>query len=212
MEKESVKDYLNCLIEAYQAAYAANEITLEDFWKYEEEVYTKTKELFEDWLHDIEHQIGLLQHIQPQHRDINKIIALYRGLMDAVHKEADAARARGLTDDDEYIQNLQDKWWEYHDAIAAARSEWFNGILEDQKFAIESMVDIGTDATKVVSAWKDTLSEIDKEIRWYLDNGYSLTDDFVQDLISEAREARDSIISTVNDVCRRDPECVHHAD
>lgn len=66
-----------------------------------------------------------------------KIIALYQGLMKDVEKEIAAARAQGLTDEDDYIQELQEKWQDYANAIKDIREE----IEEAAKDALDEMID-----------------------------------------------------------------------
>lgn len=200
MDAEKVEDYLVWLNDAFQKAYKQNIITLDDYYKYQEEVYTKSKELFKDYLNDTEHQIYLLEQHRAQGRDIDKIIAYYRELMAAVSKESQRARRAGLTEEDDYIQELQKKYREYYNAIAEARSKWFDELLADQKFAIERMNDAGADSNKVVNTWKKIIESIKKELEWYLANGYKMTDDVVQDLLKELWSARDEIISIANSV------------
>lgn len=200
MDAEKVEDYLVWLNDAFQKAYKQNIITLDDYYKYQEEVYTKSKELFKDYLNDTEHQIYLLEQHRAQGRDIDKIIAYYRELMSEVAKESQRARKAGLTEEDDYIQELQKKYHEYYNAIAEARSKWFDELLADQKFAIERMNDAGADSNKVVNTWKKIIESIKKELEWYLANGYKMTDDVVQDLLKELWSARDEIISIANSV------------
>lgn len=200
MDAEKVEDYLVWLNDAFQKAYKQNIITLDDFYKYQEEVYTKSREVFKDYLNDVEHQIYLEEQKSAQSRDISKIIDYYRELMSAVSKESQRARKAGLTEEDDYIQELQKKYREYYDAIADARSKWFNELLEDEKFSIERMNDVGADSNKVVNAWKGIIESIRKELSWYLENGYKMTDDVVQDLIKDLWAARDEIVSIANSV------------
>lgn len=58
MDQESVDDYLAWLNQAYKDAYANGEIELDDYYKYQEEVYSKLQDLFKDYLSDTEHQIA----------------------------------------------------------------------------------------------------------------------------------------------------------
>lgn len=114
MEQEEVADYLKWLNDAYKQAYEEQIIELEDYYQYQEEVFEKLRELYQDSLDDVEHTISMLEHYQgtgPQ------IVAYYKSLMASIEKEIWAARAAGLNDNDEYIQELQDRWWSYSDAI-----------------------------------------------------------------------------------------------
>ena len=59
MEKESQSKYLKWLASAYKDAYAKNQITLDDYRKYEEEVYEGNKKLIED---SFDKELNLQKH------------------------------------------------------------------------------------------------------------------------------------------------------
>lgn len=111
MEQESQRDYLNWLNKAYKDAYARGEIELDDYYKYQEEIFDLIRELVQDNLDDAEHYIDMLGHYDGNEK---QIIAIYKDLMSAIEKEIASARAAGLTDNDEYIQNLQKQWKQPH--------------------------------------------------------------------------------------------------
>lgn len=111
MEQESQQDYLNWLNKAYKDAYAQGVIELDDYYKYQEEVHDLIRELVQDNLDDAEHYIDMLGHYDGSE---TQIIAIYQDLMRAIEKEISAARAAGLNDNDEYIQNLQKQWKQPH--------------------------------------------------------------------------------------------------
>lgn len=111
MEQESQRDYLNWLNKAYKDAYARGEIELDDYYKYQEEIFDLIRELVQDNLDDAEHYIEMLGHYDGNEK---QIIAIYKDLMSAIEKEIASARAAGLTDNDEYIQNLQKQWKQPH--------------------------------------------------------------------------------------------------
>jgi len=48
MDQESVSDYIAWLDAAYQQAYKNGEIELDDYYKYQEEVFDKIKESLDD--------------------------------------------------------------------------------------------------------------------------------------------------------------------
>ena len=64
MDQESVDDYMAWLNQAYKDAYANNEIELDDYYKYQEEVYSKLQDLFKDYLSDTEHQIDMMSNYE----------------------------------------------------------------------------------------------------------------------------------------------------
>jgi hypothetical protein len=106
-----------------------------------EELYKLQKELFDDEINDIEHQISILS----KHNDTEKErISLYRELQDKVHKLADDYRARGLDENDDLIQNLQTQWWSYADEIKSIMSS----ISDSQTDSINNIIDLTMELIK----------------------------------------------------------------
>lgn len=114
MCQEDMADYLAWLNTAYQQAYDEGIIDLDDYRKYQEEVYEGLQDLFKDYLSDVEHEIDMRSMFEGE---TSNILALYRQLIKDVEKEIAAARAAGLDDTDDYIQELQEKWKDYTESI-----------------------------------------------------------------------------------------------
>ena len=175
MDAENVEDYLNWLNSAYQQAYKENIITLDDFYKYQEEVYKGLQDLFKDYLNDVEHEISMRKNYDGESK---KIISMYKTLIDAVEKEIKAARAQGLDDTDDYIQSLQDKWASYKDAIKDIEDD----IKDNAKDALEELVDYQKDMIKQdIENQKDA---IDKKLD-YLKEFYDKQKEMLQDQYDE---------------------------
>lgn len=175
MDAENVEDYLNWLNSAYQQAYKENIITLDDFYKYQEEVYKGLQDLFKDYLNDVEHEISMRKNYDGESK---KIISMYKTLISAVEKEIKAARAQGLDDTDDYIQSLQDKWASYKDAIKDIEDD----IKDNAKDALEELVDYQKDMIKQdVENQKDA---IDKKLN-YLKEFYDKQKEMLQDQYDE---------------------------
>lgn len=134
MEQETDAEYLAWLSKAYPQAYKEGIIELEDLYKYQEEVFKGLRDLFMDGLSDVEHEISMRENYDGESR---KIIALYEELIKNVEEEIATARARGLTDEDDYIQELQSKWQNYTNAIVDIRDE----ATEAAKDAIDKLID-----------------------------------------------------------------------
>lgn len=115
MEQETDADYFKWLNTSYQKAYQEGIITLDDYYKYQEEVFKGARDQFKDYLSDIEHEISMRSNYEGE---TEKIKTLYEKLMDDVRVEIQAARRRGLTDEDDYIQELQKKYESYRKSIA----------------------------------------------------------------------------------------------
>lgn len=177
MEQETEAEYLAWLSKAYPQAYKEGIIELKDFYKYQEEVFEKLRGLFKDKLGDIEHEISMRENYDGEEK---KIISLYQGLIKDVEKEIAKARAQGLTDTDDYIQELQKKWQDYTDAIKDIREE----IEESAKDAIDDLIDYRTDMIKQdIENEKDAL---DKKLD-YLKEFYDKQKEMLQDQYDEEK-------------------------
>lgn len=153
MEMETDEAYFNWLNNAYQEAYEQGIISIEDFMKYQEEVFSGLKELFKDYLHDMEHEIEMLGHFDGNN---SRIVEMYREMLNAIEREIEAARARGLTNNDDYLQELLDSWWRYHDAI----EDLENDIADNAKNALDNLVQIRINMLKdEIKRERDALNE-----------------------------------------------------
>lgn len=141
MEQETDAEYLAWLSKAYPQAYNEGIISLDDFYKYQEEVFKGLRELFMDSLSDVEHEISMRENYEGEGA---KIIELYEGLIADIEREIATARARGLTDEDDYIQELQKKWQDYTGAITDLRED----ITDAAKSALGELIDYRIDMLK----------------------------------------------------------------
>lgn len=175
MEQESQKDYLDWLNKAYKDAYARGEIELDDYYKYQEEVFSLIREIVQDNLNDAEHYIDMLGHYDGNEK---QIIAIYKDLMSAIEKEIASARAAGLDDNDEYIQNLQKQWWSYHDEIIDIQDE----ISDNVKDSLEDLIDL---RIKMIKQDLKDEKEALKDKKDYLKDFYDDQKEMLQDAYDE---------------------------
>ena len=153
MNQETQEAYLTWLNSAYKKAYDEGIIDLNDYYKYTEEVYHGLQDLVRDYLSDVEHEISMRSNYDGEAK---KIIELYEGLIKKVEKEIADARARGLTDEDDYIQELQSKWQDYTGSIKDLQDE----ITDAAKDALDELVDYRIDMLKQeIENEKDALDE-----------------------------------------------------
>lgn len=153
MEQESYENYIEWLENAYKDAYEKGQIELEDFYRYEEEVFEGRKELFQDALEDIEHKIASLER-EPGNE--SQIINYYNQLISMVDNQLAEARARGLNDDDEYVQELLEQKWDYADEIKDIQEE----ITENAMDAVDDLVEYRIDMLKQdIENEKDAISD-----------------------------------------------------
>lgn len=189
MEKESYEEYVKWLEQAYQDAYAKGQIELEDFYKYEEEVYEGRKELFQDSIEDIEHRINELER-NPGNE--SQIINYYNQIISKIDAEIAAARARGLNDDDDYIQELLDQKWGYADEIADIQ----DAITENAKDAVEDLIDYRIDMLKQdLENEKDAISDKLKTLKDFYDKQKDMLKDVYDEekYLEEQSEKRKSV-------------------
>lgn len=181
MEKETQAEYLAWLSKAYPQAYQEGIIELNDFYKYQEEVFEGLRDIFRDNLGDIEHEISMRENYEGEEK---KIISLYKGLMSDVEKEIAKARAQGLTDEDDYIQELQEKWQDYANAIKDIREE----IEEAAKDALDEMIDYRVDMLK--QEIEDEKDALDKKLD-NLKEFYDKQKEMLQDKYDEEKYLED---------------------
>lgn len=155
MDKESLEAYTRWLSQAYVDAYAQGQIELEDYYKYAEEVYENMQDIFMDSLDDAEHQIDLLEH---EGNNAAKIELIYRSLMSSVEKEIAAAKANGLDETDDYVQELQQKWMSYSKEIMDMQED----AADDAKSSVEDLVDYRVDMLK--QELKDQQDSLDDKL------------------------------------------------
>jgi hypothetical protein len=192
MEQETFYAYLEWLKNAFEEAYSRGEIELNDYRKYAEEVFEGQKELFEDGLNDIEHKISILARDDANGR---QIINMYNQLIMSVDKQIEAARARGLDDDSDYIQELLDKRYEYQDEIKDIQDEATDGA----KDAVKDLVDYRIDMIKQgIEDEKDALDKKLDDLKDFYDKQKEMLQDAYDeekylDEQSEKRKAKSDI-------------------
>ena len=177
MEQETEAEYLAWLSKSYPQAYQEGIIELKDFYKYQEEVFKGLREIFLDGLSDIEHEISMRENYEGES---DKIIELYKKLMRNVEKEIAAARAQGLNDTDDYIQELQKKWQGYAESVKDIQED----ATESAKDAVAELVDYRVDMIKQdIENEKDAL---DKKLD-YLKEFYDKQKEMLQDQYDEEK-------------------------
>lgn len=189
MEKEDYADYIEWLQKAYQEAYAQGQIELEDYRKYMEEVFNGQKELFQDSIEDIEHKIKALER-EPGNEQ--QIVNYYNQIIAKIDAEIAAARARGLDDDDDYIQELVEQKWDYADEIADIQEE----IKENAMDAVEDLIDYRIDMLKQdIENEKDAANDKLDTLRDFYDKQKEMLQDVYDEekYLEEQSEKRKSV-------------------
>lgn len=192
MNQESEEDYLNWLNSAYKRAYNERIIELDDYYKYQEEVYKGLQDVFKDYLNDIEHEISMRENFDGESK---KIIQLYKRLISEVEKEIKNARANGLSDTDDYIQELQGKWQDYSDAIKEIQED----TTEAAKDAVKDLVDIRIDMLKQdLENEKDAIEEkLDKLKEFYDKQKEMLQDQYDEEKYLEDQSEKRKTVADI---------------
>lgn len=103
--------------------------------------------------------------------DTRNVISIYRKMMDEVHAQADAARAKGLTDNSATVRQLSEKWFELRDNMKEAIDDYYEGLISKTQNAIK-LLDFQTgelqnkfhNRTELVYKQVDAISTATKEV------------------------------------------------
>ena len=212
MDRESVQDYLDWLVVAYKEAYDAGQMELDDFYKYEEEVYEKSKSLFDDLIKDSEHQISLWEN---QGGNEQNIINEYKEMQKAAHEQAEYYRTLGLSEENDKIQELQKLWWDCEKNIAEVITDTcdktvssIENSIDLAKKHLDDFVTVYDDGSaeefseSIVSKYKDIQSELHEAADELRALGYSEDSAEIQDLQKQwwdAEEAKNDSLREIFD-------------
>lgn len=185
MDQESMEDYLRWLEDAYRQAYAEGIIELEDMYKYEEECYEKSKEIFNDYLNDIEFKI---EGLARQDGTASQIVNIYLSAIQDINNKIAEARARGLNDNDDYIQELIKKLYEYEDAIEDIRDD----ATDNAKNAVDDLIQYRIKMLKQdLQNEKDALEDKKSALKdFYNEQKQMLQDAYDEEKTQEEREEK----------------------
>lgn len=181
MDKESMADYLAWLDDAYKKAYEEGIIDIDEYYSYQEEIYNAQKDLFKDYLNDLDHEISILE---AGVGNSDEIIILVQQAMAAIEDELEAARAEGLDENSDYIQYLEQQWMDYSQSVIDLRED----AESDMKSAIDDLVDYRIDMLKQeIEDQKDALNEQLDDLQEFYDKQREM----LQDQYDEEEYLRD---------------------
>lgn len=139
-----------------------------------------------------EHKIFL---IDKNNGDPSEIVAIYKEMQEAVHEQAEEYRKLGLSEDSEYIMNLQKQWWDYHDAIVETITSMYDEIIAGHENSIsltENLLnqaienadfsDISRYTNDIVDHYRQMQDAVHEQAEYYRSLGYSETSDEVSQL------------------------------
>lgn len=209
MDRESTQAYLDWLVVAYKEAYHSNQIELEDFYKYEEEVYDKSKTIFDDIIKDREHAIDIWKH---QGNNEQNILNEYKSMQQAVHDQAEYFRSLGLSEENGKIQELQNLWWDYQEKINDIIAEGY----ENNRKQIENAIDliklqmenavtsrsykaVSEYTNNIIGYYKQMQESIHEQAEYYRGLGYEDTSDEVSKLSKLWWDYQENIKEAISD-------------
>lgn len=114
-----------------------------------EELWDMRRQMSKDYIADLEHEIGLVARTPGT--ELQRI-EIYKQMQVALQKTADEYNQYGLDANHEYIEELENQWWQYFDAINNLRKE----MLQNEIDALKEIKD-RNDST--VSAVLDFIDE-----------------------------------------------------
>lgn len=106
---------------------------VEKLWEINEQRIQLFKRQMDDVLAVSEHTVSMIY--DRQNYNYSEYLSEYTRIQAELHNTAEKYRAMGIDENDELIRNLQDKWWEYEDKIAAV----FKKLVDDANAALESV-------------------------------------------------------------------------
>ena len=176
------------------------DINLEEQLK---ETLEKMDEEINKALDAYEHKIFL---IDKNNGDPSEIVAIYKEMQEAVHEQAEEYRKLGLSEDSEYIMNLQKQWWDYHDAIVEVITSMYEEIISghenqieltehwlDQAIESADAMDIARYTGDIVQHYRDMQEAVHEQAEYYRSLGYAETSDEISQLTSLWWEYYDKI-------------------
>ena len=133
MDQELQSDFLDWLNEAYKKAYAEGIIDLEEYMAKEAEVYKGRQDQFKDYISDLDYAIDMAKRAGANSEDVAN---MYQKMLDEINRALEIAFARGLDENDDYVQYLQNQWYNYYDNLKEARED----AQDDAMDAVDDLV------------------------------------------------------------------------
>lgn len=188
--------------------------------KNSDDTLKEIQDAFDKSLKNMEHRIFLMEkgNFNPK-----EIISLYQKMQDDVQAQAQKYRKMGLSEDSEYIQNLQKQWWDYYDTINELSAGSYDDRIKNSENAISLIQNQLNQAIKnsnyksvqkhtddIVSHYRSMQETIHEQAEYYRSLGYAETSDEISELstlwwdyekeIEEATEtAFQALVQNAND-------------
>ena len=192
-----------------------------------DEVEEMTRDLVDDSLNDIEHQNEMLDHYEG---NTSRMIANAKREISIIESEIDRAYRAGLDNNSEYVQELQDKWFEVHDTIVELNQDMFEttignkehriSVLENfegtewerRKILQDAMLDVENEINRLAATgeYTDESKEIqDLQDQWI--DFYNTKKDLEEDIKNNAKDAIEDLVDFRIDMLKQENEAARDA-
>lgn len=170
----------------------------------ENDILEERKELYQDQLDIMEHQLFLMEK---QGRADKDRIAYMKQIQAYLNEQANWYRQQGETEDSEYIRDLQEQWWDYYDQIKDLRREAFDERLEESENYIDKRNDLDDwGADNEIKAWNRVVKWMDEwykngliDYEYYLEKRTEAAENAAKAEKEAWEEAQDATISWIED-------------
>lgn len=189
MDQELQSDFLYWLDEAYKKAYAEGIIDLEEYMSKEEEVYKGRQDQFKDYISDLDYAIDMAKKAGANSEDVAN---MYQKMLDEINRALEIAFARGLDENDDYVQYLQNQWYNYYDNLKEARED----AQDDAMDAVDDLVQYRIKMLKqYIKNEVDSLKERLSNLKDFYSKQKDLLKDVAdtEDYLDEQSEKRKSV-------------------
>lgn len=189
MDQELQSDFLDWLDEAYKKAYAEGIIDLEEYMSKEAEVYKGRQDQFKDYISDLDYAIDMAKKAGANSEDVAN---MYQKMLDEINRALEIAFARGLDENDDYVQYLQNQWYNYYDSLKEARED----AQDDAMDAVDDLVQYRIKMLKqYIKNEVDSLKERLSNLKDFYSKQKDLLKDVAdtEDYLDEQAEKRKSV-------------------
>ncbi len=198
MADEEYYSKLNDLIARYAYVKASY---IDDYRSLLEESYELQRSLQTDWFNDREHEITLLEK---NGASVAKLIEAYREVRAQTSKWANEAREYGLSDDSDFIQDMQNRYWEATEAIEELKQKNYENAVKfleaqrDNAISIEAPEKVKEATDEIIRLSQARQEELHWRAQSLRDSGASEDSEAIRDLSSQWWELNETIKDAKN--------------
>lgn len=126
------------------------------------DILEQQNDIFKERIEILEHELFLMEK---QGASEEELIKKQKEIQNTLYEQAEWFRSQGLDDESEYIRDLQEQWWNYHDEIIDIQKEMFDERLEISEDYIDEKNDLDNwGADNEIAAYQRILDWMDE---WY---------------------------------------------